>query len=252
MTLTQEQKQQFFDQGYLHLPGIIPTETLNTALRAINGYLGREGMDPKDLNRYRAQSYCPGLGKESYITDLFNATPVKEAAESAIGVGKIKPVGGGQIALRFPSLDPPREPGPHIDGMYSPTNGVKEGTIGNFTALAGIFLSDVPAPYSGNFTVWPGTHHQYEQFFREHGPEALLQGMPPIVMPEPVQITAKAGDAVLAHYCLAHGVAGNGAPHTRYAIFFRLHHSEHDQLHWESMTDIWREWEGMHALAGRD
>jgi len=31
-------------------------------------------------------------------------------------------------------------------------------------------------------------------------------------------------------------------------IFFRLSHADHDALHWECMTDIWREWEGMRAV----
>ncbi len=73
--------------------------------------------------------------------------------------------------------------------MYSPTNGVKEGTIGNFTALVGVFLSDLPEPFAGNFTVWPGSHRLYETYFREQGPQALLKGMPKVDLPEPEQFT---------------------------------------------------------------
>jgi ectoine hydroxylase-related dioxygenase (phytanoyl-CoA dioxygenase family) len=109
----------------------------------------------------------------------------------------------------------------------------------------GVFLSDVPSDLAGNLSVWPGTHHLYERYFRQYGPQTLLEGMPPIELAEARQITAQAGDAVLCHYQLAHGVAGNGSPHTRYAIFFRLSHVDHDAVHWECMTDIWREWDGM-------
>jgi hypothetical protein len=73
--------------------------------------------------------------------------------------------------------------------------------------------------------------------------------MPALPLPPPLQITGQAGDAVLCHYQLAHGIAGNGAPHIRYAVYFRLHHVDHEQLHWECMTDIWREWAGMRDLA---
>ncbi len=132
--------------------------------------------------------------------------------------------------------------------MYSPTNGVPEGTIQNFTMLVGVLLSDLTEPYCGNFTVWPGTHHLYENYFREHTPQSLLNGMPPITLPEPLQVTGQAGDVFLVHYELAHSAAPNVSPHVRYAIFFRLTHVNHADRKWESMTDIWLEYEGMRAL----
>ena len=174
-------------------------ELVEKAQRATNAYLGQNGMDPNELNKYRAQSYCLGLGNDPVILGLYNSSPLKDVVKPLIRVGKIKTVMGGQIALRSPSMNPPREPGPHIDGMYSPTNGVKEGTIGNFTALVGVFLSDLPEPYAGNFTVWPKTHTLYEQYFREHEPQALLDGMPRVTLPEPEQSLGKAGDAALVH-----------------------------------------------------
>ncbi|GHO87798.1 phytanoyl-CoA dioxygenase family protein [Dictyobacter formicarum] len=122
---------------------------------------------------------------------------------------------------------------------------MKEGIIGNFTALFGVFLSDIPQSFMGNFTVWPGTHRLYEQYFRTHTPQSLLQGMPDTPLPEPQQVTARAGDAVLVHYQLAHSIAANTSPFIRYGIFFRLSHIDHDTLHWDCMTDIWREWAGM-------
>ena len=129
--------------------------------------------------------------------------------------------------------------------MYTPTNGVPKGTISNFTALVGVVLSDIPDADMGNLTVWPGSHLQYEQYFRDRGPEALLNGMPDVPLSDPVQLTGQPGDAVLCHYQLGHGIAGNSSPDIRYAIYFRLKHVEHDAVHWECMTDIWREWAGM-------
>jgi hypothetical protein len=248
MELTAAQKQTLYDQGFVNFPGIIPRELVDRALRAINASLGSQGIDPNYLTKFRAQSYCPELTTSPVITGLINESPVWPLAESAIGVGKIRPVKGGQIALRFPSMEQPGEPHAHIDGMYTPTNGVPKGTIANFTALVGVLLSDLPQPYSGNLAVWPGTHRSFETYFRERGPQSLLEGMPQVEMPEPVQITGKAGDAVLCHYQLAHGITGNGSPNIRYAIYFRLSHVDHDNVHWECMTDIWREWEGMQDL----
>ncbi len=245
MNLTDEQKQQLYEHGYVKLPGVVPPERVHTALRAINASIGTRGIDPDKLPTFRSQSYCPELQRDAAITGLLMDSPVWDIAESAIGAGKIQPVNSGQIALRFPSMEPPGEPRPHLDGMYTPTNGVPEGTIGNFTALIGVMLSDLPTGYAGNLALWPGTHHQYQEYFRQHGPQSLLKGMPHIDLPEPEQVTGKAGDVVLCHYQLAHGITGNGSPHTRYAIYFRLFHVEHASLKWESMIDIWREWEGM-------
>ncbi|HZC27856.1 MAG TPA: hypothetical protein VE287_12585 [Actinopolymorphaceae bacterium] len=245
MQLTQTQKSSLYENGLVKLPGIVPAAYVNAALRAVNGSLGSEGIHPDRLVTFRSQSYCPELQRSPAITDLLHASPLWSLAEDAIGVGQISPVGAGQIALRFPTDGEPHEPHAHIDGMYTPHNGVTEGTIQNFTALIGVFLSDVPGPYAGNFTVWPGTHRTYESYFRANGPESLLQGMPPVELPTSEQVTAKAGDAVLAHYQLGHGIAGNASPHIRYAVFFRLSHVDHESVRLECMTDIWQEWAGM-------
>ncbi|HRW07534.1 MAG TPA: phytanoyl-CoA dioxygenase family protein [Caldilineaceae bacterium] len=248
MQLSHAQKHEFYQRGYVKVPGVVPQMMVDAAVRAINASLG-EGIDPTQVPIYRSRSFCPELQREPVITDLVNKTPALPLAESLIGSGKIKPVGAGQIALRFPTLqDPPGPPRPHLDGMHAPNNGVPAGTIRNFTMLLGVALSDVTTTFAGNLAVWPGTHHLYEEYFREHGPLALLNGMPPIDIPEPVQVMAKAGDIIMAHYQLAHGVTPNVSPHPRYAIYFRLHHVDHDAIGLDTMMDIWREWEGM-ALA---
>jgi hypothetical protein len=248
MELTHAQKLEILRKGYVKIPGVVPPVMVRRALQAINHSVG-EGMNKDEMPILRAQSYCPEITGTPVIADLINATPAWSLAESAIGKGKIKPVGGGQIGLRFPSLqDPPRKPSPHLDGMYSPTNGVRPGTIQNFTMLVAVFLSDVPEPYSGNFTVWPGTHRLYETYFREHGPESLLEGMPKVALPEPEQITARAGDVVLCHYQIAHCAGPNVSPHVRYGIFFRLSHVDHSEQKLEVMKNIWLEWDGMRDL----
>ena len=174
MELTYAQKEAIFRNGFVKVPGVVPQVMVEAALRGINNSVG-EGMNADEMVTFRSRSYCPELQGSPIITDLLNRTPAWELAESAIGVGKIIRPKGGQIALRFPSMqDPPPKPGGHLDGMHSPHNGVPQGVIRNFTMLVAVYLSHVPEPYSGNFTVWPGTHHVYEKYFQEHGPESLL------------------------------------------------------------------------------
>jgi hypothetical protein len=249
MQLTPAQKQQFLTDGYVLVRGVVPPVMVNAARRAINASVGR-GMNVEDMTRFRAQGYCPELKAEAVITDLIQATPAWPLLESAIGPGRIKPVGAGQIALRFPvTRDDLQQHGPHIDGMYSPENGVKKGSISNFTALLGVLLSDLPERNAGNFTVWPGSHLAHAAYFKKHGPKALLNGMPKVKLREPVQVMGEAGDIVLAHYLLGHSIAPNVSPNVRYAIYFRVQAVDHEQTRWESMKNPWLQWPGLQPPA---
>ncbi len=73
----------------------------------------------------------------------------------------------------------------------------------------------------------------------------LLDGMPPIDMPEPTQICGSAGDVVFCHYQVAHTAAPNVSANVRYAVIFRLSHVDQDSQIPQVMTDIWKEWDGM-------
>ena len=177
MELTYAQKQEIFKNGFVKVPGVVPQVMVEAALRGINNSVG-EGMNADEMTTFRSRSYCPELQGSSIITDLLNRTPAWELAESAIGVGKIIRPKGGQIALRFPSVqDPPPKPGGHLDGMHSPHNGVPKGVIRNFTMLVGVYLNHVPQPYSGNFTVWPGnTSRPTRSTFKSTVPNHSLTG----------------------------------------------------------------------------
>ena len=242
MRLTDADKQTLLDDGYLIVPGLVPRDKIDAALKAINHSLGEEGIDKSQLWTLRAQTFCPELVAAPPILDLYPAA----LAEAAIGAGQVAAPATGQIALRFPQdLAAPRDPYPHIDGMPGPLNGVTAGTIYHFTALAAVFLSDTTGPFQGNFTVWPGSHRTLAAHFAAHGTDELLQGFPKVTMPAPRQLVARAGDVLLAHYQLAHGAAPNVGPHVRYAVFFRLHHRLHDPTSTATMVDLWREWEGL-------
>ena len=251
MQLTQAQRSTIISDGYVRVPGAIPRAQVDAVVRAINHDIGK-GMDPAMLPTYRVQSYCPSLLSTPLMTGLFNDSPAMALCESALGAGRVKPVTGSQIALRFPgSAAPPATPPklnpPHVDGIPNAegTNGVPKDTISNFTALACILLSDLPEPMSGNFMVWPGTHRSNAAHLRAHGSRALLLGMPKTDLPEPVQITGRAGDLIIAHYLLGHSVAPHLSPHIRYACFFRVETVDHEETREASLTDEWLEWHGL-------
>jgi hypothetical protein len=247
--LTWSQEHALVDEGYLLVPGLVSRERVDAALKAINHSLGEEGIAKDALWTMRAQTFCPELASAPPILELYGATGLRELAEAALGAGQVRAPATGQIALRFPqTLVAPPDPHPHIDGMPGPLNGVAPSTIFHFTALGGVFLSDVDLPFHGNFTVWPGTHATLARHFATHGTSGLLTGFPPIALPTPRQLRVRAGDGLLAHYQLAHGAAPNVGPHVRYAVFFRLFHAAHDAASTATMTDLWRDWQGLGAL----
>ena len=242
---TSEQKAEIYTAGYTVVRGLIPPVMVDRARRAIHHSMG-EGIDPALLPTLRSQSYCPEIKNSAAITDLFNESGAVELAESVLGKGSFDLAKGGQIALRFPRADDEVPPfRPHLDGFPSPTNGVSVGTIGSFTALVGVLLSDLPNVNSGNFTVLPGSPVATAEYFREHGPKSFLEGFPKIDQPEPVQITGQRGDLVFCHYQLGHGIAANISPEIRYAIFFRIIHRDHHTDKEARLVDIWRDWPGI-------
>jgi ectoine hydroxylase-related dioxygenase (phytanoyl-CoA dioxygenase family) len=130
---------------------------------------------------------------------------------------------------------------------------VGDGEVQNFTALVGILLSDLPVENAGNFTVWPGTHRSHERYFQENGADVLLteeafrtaHKSPNVPLPQPHQITGKAGDMILTHYQLVHAAGPNVWHHIRYACFFRLDHVERRNDWKKPLTDIWLHWPGI-------
>jgi hypothetical protein len=251
--LTEAEKAHLREQGWVVLPALVPREAVDAALKAINASLGA-GIDPREMATFRSQSFCPELRESAVIGDLYDATPVRPIVESLLGANAVYRHERAQIALRFPSPRPsgapPPPPDPHIDGFHTAENGVARGRIATFSGLIGVFLSDTPDEYAANFTVWPGTHLAFARHFREHPPHPdLPNGIPPIPLPAPLQLRAKTGDVVLAHYQLAHTASINLSSHVRYAVYFRFQRKDHAARGLDVMRDPWGEWEGM-AAAG--
>ncbi|WP_274362335.1 phytanoyl-CoA dioxygenase family protein [Paenibacillus thermotolerans] len=252
MQLSYNQKMQLFESGYVVIPGVVPTLMIKEALKAVNHSLGKgipEG--------HKGANYCQELEKHPAITNLFNKTPAKTLIDTLIGENNFYPINGAQIALRFPDYQDPPNPyaGAHLDGMLK----LKEGIVENFTALVGILLSDQPEPNMGNFIVYPGSHRLCEQYFRENGPDILLEEETfqtkhrPINMqlPEPVQITGQAGDIVISHYQMIHAGGPNTSPFIRYSCYYRVYHSE-IRNNWKApLTDLWMHWPGLRDVLNK-
>lgn len=250
MTLTEEQRRLLFRRGYLKIGGLVSRAQVERARREINISVGK-GMNVADMPKLRVQSFCPELRRHPALMGLLLHSPVWPLAESLMGEGQIRPgsQGDAQINLRFPVEEASQLPiEPHLDGMASNTNGVPSGQLHSFTMLVGVMLNDMVGENRGNFAVWPGSHLLNAAYLREAGPRTLLEHMPLVDLPAPVQISGQAGDVVLSHYLLSHGTAPNLSCDVRYMIFFRLTHVGHDQDKWRSLKEPWLQWPGLHDL----
>ena len=246
-SLTREQIDGLRERGFVVLPAAVPEARREAALRAINASLGR-GLRPEDVPRFRAQSFCPELQRSAAVLDLFRGTRTADAAAALVAPGELEPVTTGQIALSFPVETPgPNRSHPHIDGLYTPDNGVPRESVLSFTMLAGVVLGAAETAGGGHLVVWPGSHLALERHFRARGPKSLLEGMPDVELGQPEEVVLRAGDAILCHYQLAHAAGGNASADVRYAVYFRLKRKGHDGQKWDCLTDVWREWPRVRA-----
>lgn len=240
------QKKQLFEQGWIVIPQVVPAEMVKAARNIIDSTV-ENYLDS-------IQTCAHQLKTDEHLTNMLMKTNAFPLIESALGKGKVVPSTNVQCALRFPSHDPQslNNLRPHIDSFHPSIDG-KPGSITPFIALAGFFLNDVDLDNSGNFTVWPGTHRQFEKYFQKHGADPELKlGIPPIDLPKPVQIKAKAGDMIFAHYQLAHTAAANISEAVRYAVYIRMHHADRPKDSLDVLTEIWKYWYGMSEVVRKD
>ncbi len=247
------QKREFYTQGYNILRNAVDPDAVKEALKWINFRLGEEGMIPGGSYpvTLRNNAYDIKRCDDQPILDLATRSSLYDWAETMIG--RYQPISSGQIALGFPTEgDPPVEIRGHLDGMGGGKyTRVKEGEFLHANSvIALVYLCDLPEPYMGNFTVWPGSHHYFEERFRQHGGPFPVNGMDHEGMPHgPVPITGKAGDIVVGHHQLYHARSPNFSPFIRYGVVLRLNHVEVKQNGLDVLTDIWREFDGLQAMA---
>jgi hypothetical protein len=251
--LTQGQKREFVEQGYLKIPGVVPQVMIEAARRKVYHSIGNVGMGGENLEKSRGGYFCAELMSDETIIDMYNKTPVMEIAQDLMGDGNVEPIGRAKTYPRFP-LPLGEEPDAlrgHIDGIGNGSNGQPKGQYSRgFTAFGVIYLQDVDAPDSGNFTVWPKTHTFFEDWFKQQGGhEILKEGMPHPDLPEPpIMVTGNAGDFIIAHHAVMHTGGQNASPNVRLATIARLKHVDVEKNGADAYLDIWREWAGVHDV----
>jgi hypothetical protein len=231
---------EFAERGYLLLHGVVPRNLIDDASQSIDDLIAEQ---PPPMGA-QGHFFPIVTNVEKFLPVLLQSSAFA-LAESLVGAGRLTIPKEAQVALNIPP-HPHRPGGHHLDGV-SVTE--PDGRPGTFTLLAGILITDQERPDMGNLWVWPGTHLTHAAFFRERGPQGLMAsgGYPDIALPEPIQITGKAGDLLLAHYLLGHNIGGNISRVIRRAVYFRLKRDDHVS-HWrESLQDPWRDFDVVRA-----
>jgi hypothetical protein len=239
----------FAREGYVIVPEVVPEALLAAADAEIDQLVDRTAPDEGDGGPGPNLWFVP-CGSAPACTRLFDRSAVDPlAAELVAPLSLVRSSPQVQVATTMPPyrLAPG---GPHIDG-----HGPGQDPPHSFTMLAAIFLTDQSGPSMGNLWVWPGSHLAHRRLFAERGPRALLATGghptlldPPPALPPPVEVTARRGDLMLAHFLLGHNKGPHTAPWVRRTVYLRLAVRGHAARWASTFVDPWLEYPPVRAL----
>lgn len=241
--LTDQQADAFSRRGFVLIPQVVTGDPLAGANRRVDQLLA---SDPPPADRRGNHFYFLDAAGEPALMAPLTGTDASGLAGELAGAGTLEAPGQVQVALNIPPFD--HRPGiPHIDSSVVEPAGEPNGDT--FTLLAGVLLTDQLTEDSGNLWVWPGTHLTHADYFRQHGPDKFC-AYPPVSLPQPEQVTGRAGDLLLAHYLLGHNIGGNFASsRVRRALYYRVSARGHASHRSAFLRDAWLDYPAMRARA---
>ena len=137
----------------------------------------------------------------------------------------------------------------HLDGYYTPTNGVPEGTVSYMNINVTIYVEDIDEK-GGCFTYWPGSHNVAYEYFKTHSLLSVQGGIssdvfPVGTFPQGQQFSGKAGDAIFWHGQMFHAGSKNINRNIRMALIGRFARKDANDIRFETCADPWAHWEGI-------
>ena len=247
--LTDQDKAFFKENGFLVVRSALDSQIVAAAQDVFWSHVTE--MDP-DIQRADPETWTDKgyqtvpCGSESEIKNLVYEDPIFTMAEEMVGQGLLNEDGGVGPHVNFPrpgqKWNPPKHG--HLDGYHTPTNGVPKGTVGQFTLGATVYLSQVEAQ-GGGFTVWPGSHKVWAEFFRYHDVDCLPGGAAPFNLGDGHEFTGQPGDICFWHGMMTHTAGHNVSRNVRIACIARLRRKDLEQIRYDFSEDIWKYWEGI-------
>jgi hypothetical protein len=242
--LTLEDKAFFKENGYLIKRGVLSDAQVQAARDAL-----WEGIDrPETWVQAGPRVPCPG--SHPAIRATVQESPVFAMMEEMVGQGQLNSGGAGPH-LVFPAGDDEWSASTHghLDGYYTPTNGVPEGTVGYMTINVTIYVEHIEHR-GGCFTVFPGTHRMAHEYFKTHSLLSVQGGSSHRIwsdeeMPQALEFEGAPGDVCFWHGQMVHTGSKNVNQNIRMALIGRFSRKDSNEIRFETPDDMWAHWEGI-------
>ena len=248
--LTAADKTFFKENGYLIKRDVLTEDQIGAAQDALWQGIEAKRADPATWigagPRVPVQSSHPAIRATLHESSAFTM------AEELVGKDRLGAGGSPGPHLVFPTGDDEwslPEHG-HLDGYYTPTNGVPEGTVGSFHVGASIYVENVE-PRGAGFTVWPGSHRIAYEYFKTRSLLSIKGGASRTLFadlddpPRALEVTGPPGTVCFWHGQLVHSGSKNCARNIRMALIARLSRKDLNDIRFESPDDMWTYWEGI-------
>ena len=223
--LTLEDKAFFKENGYLVKRSVLSEAQVQAARDAL--WEGIEADRDRPETWIEAGPRVPCSGSHPAIRATVGESPVFAMMEEMVGQGQLNPGGPGPH-LVFPSGDHEWKEAKHghLDGYYTPTNGVPEGTVGYMTINVTIYVEHIEHR-GGCFTVFPGTHRMAHEYFKTHSLLSVQGGSSNRIwsdeeMPNAFEFEGAPGDVCFWHGQMVHTGSKNVNRNIRMALIGRF------------------------------
>ena len=246
--LTLEDKSFFKENGYLIKRGVLSDAQVQAARDALWDGIEVDRNKPETWVQSGPRVPCPG--SHPAIRATVQESPVFSMMEEMVGVGQLNGGGPGPH-LVFPSGDDEWTGAKHghLDGYYTPTNGVPEGTVGYMTINVTIYVEHIEHR-GGCFTVFPGTHRMAHEYFKTHSLLSVQGGSSNRIwsdeeMPSALEFEGAPGDVCFWHGQMVHTGSKNVNRNIRMALIGRFSRKDSNDIRFETPDDMWADWEGL-------
>ena len=224
-TLTEAQKRLWNTDGYLHLDSVLNADQVAFFSNQLDRIRHQPGFEPDNnpdlpIGHYSWQEHSKDLDPNGFMdrhdllsyhpafVDLIDQTPAFDFVVDLLGVNIMLSL--SQAVVREPSETFPGYT--HTDGGESLRNIRVAAGCPPIAMKVMYLLTDVTAPDTSNFTIFPGSH--LRQF-----PDSSDRKITPYT-PGAVQLMGKAGDAYLFSHALWHGPSKNLSDRSRRVILY--------------------------------
>jgi hypothetical protein len=212
-------KQQYEEQGYALVSGLIPMEVIERAEEAMWRATEADPRDPTTWTKARpfAQTLEEPALALCYTPEVLTTAAMLAEEDPALFTPPTR-----VLALNvFPNPSAEwKMPQPHID------HAIKE--HGHFTfprafrIATMLYLNDVGV-HGGGTVVWPGSHKKIEALAKSDPVKYALmydlnRDLDLAGIGEPLELTPQRGDVLFYHYLLAHAGSSNVSDRPRFAM----------------------------------